>query len=789
MKFSENWLRTFVNPNCSSDELAHTLTMAGVEVENVEPVVATLFEKVVVAEVVNVEKHPGADRLKICQVNVGDHEDKLLQVVCGAPNVQVGIKVPCALVGGQLPGYVIKNAKLRGIESSGMLCSARELGISEAADGLLLLPSTAQIGQDFRDYYALDDKIFTLSLTPNRADCLGVYGVAREVSAVTNTKIASLKVESVSIEIEDQLDIHIAVPQACPLYCGRIMRDIDMDVETPLWMKQRLERSGLRSINAVVDITNYILLETGQPMHAFNLAKLDGSIQIRYAKTDETIQLLNESQIELTSDMLLISDNRKPLALAGIMGGLGSGVGEGTTDIFLECAFFNPDVISGKTFRLGFNSDSAHRFERGVDFAATLSVLERATGLIKSICGGKVGPVTEARYQLPQRLPVEVRADRVQRVLGITLNNQQISEYFVRQQFKFSEKEGVFTVTPPTYRFDLAIEEDFIEELARIHGYDEIPNQLPEARLAMLAAPEARRTSTQIKQMLVLRDYQEVVNYAFVDKVWETDLLQNKTPIALKNPIASHLSVMRSSLMGGLLSNLQFNLNRKQVRVRLFEIGCCFESCSTEHVLQTDRLAGLAYGNVHEEQWGLPLRTVDFYDVKADIDMFYQSQEIDFQAITHPAFHPGKSAQIMIGSRPVGWLGELHPLWQEKYDLPRPVILFELLLESLQPKPLIQVQELSKFPPVRRDIAVIVDNQINVQSILTSLYEKKSAIVTEIALFDIYRGDSVGNNKKSLAFKVMLQDREKTLTDEDADEAISVLLQVLQAKFDAALRN
>ena len=788
MKFSENWLRTFVNPGCTREDLAHRLTMAGIEVEAIEPVAAS-FEQVVVAEVLQIEKHPDADRLAVCQVKTGDHADALLQIVCGAPNVRAGIKVPCALVGAQLPGFTIKKAKLRGVESYGMLCSARELGISEAADGLLELPDTAPIGQDFRDYYALNDHVFTLSLTPNRADCLGVYGVAREISAITHTQLAPFKIVPANTEIEDTLDIHVHVPEACPLYCGRVMRDINLDVETPLWMRQRLERSGLRSINVVVDITNYVLLETGQPMHAFDLAKLDGNVHVRYANVDESIQLLNENQLELEADMLLIADERRPLALAGIMGGLDSGVAKGAVDIFLECAFFNPEVISGKSFRLGFGSDSAYRFERGVDYAATRSMLEYATNLIQSICGGKAGPVTETCYALPQRSPVTVRADRVERVLGIALNNGQIAEYFTRLQFDFSQDEGVFTVIPPSYRFDLAIEEDFIEELARVHGYDEIPAQLPRSGLAMLPASEKMQSQENVKQMLVMRDYQEVVNYAFVDKTWETELIQNETPIALKNPIASHLNVMRSSLIGGLVANLQFNLNRKQDRVRLFELGCCFEKGTAEPYVQIEKLAGLGYGNVYEEQWGVPSRSIDFYDVKSDVEMLYQFQEIDFQPVVHPAFHPGKSAQIMIGGESVGWLGELHPQWQKKYDVPRPVILFELLLDSLLPISLARVKELSKFPPVRRDIAVILDNQIHVQSILSSLYEKKPAIVTKIALFDIYRDNTVGEHKKSLTFKVILQNTEKTLTDEDIDAAISSLLHILEAKFDATLRN
>ncbi|SEM81348.1 phenylalanine--tRNA ligase subunit beta [Nitrosomonas marina] len=788
MKFSENWLRTFVNPSCTSDELAHTLTMAGLEVEAVEPV-AALFDKVVVAEVLSVENHPDANRLNICRVNVGEHAKEPLQIVCGAPDVCAGIKVPCALVGAELPGLVIKSAKLRGVESLGMLCSARELGLNETADGLLKLPDTAPVGQDFRTYYELNDQVLTLSLTPNRADCLGVYGVAREISAITNTQLLSFKIPPVQTEIEDSHDIHIDAPDACPLYCGRIMRDINSGVETPLWMKQRLERSGLRPINTIVDITNYVLLETGQPMHAFDLAKLDGAIHVRYAKKDESIQLLNESQVALTTDMLLIADDRKPLALAGIMGGLDSGVKNETSDIFLECAYFDPDTISGKSFRLGFSSDSSYRFERGVDFAATRNILEYATDLIKSICGGKAGPITEQRGKLPQRLPVLVRTSRVQRVLGIVLEKTQVAEYLSRLQFDYTEQDNEFTVTPPSYRFDLSIEEDFIEEVARIHGYDEIPAQLPKAELRMLSSQESMRVPAQIKQMLVLRDYQEVVNYAFVDKAWETEWMQNQNPIALKNPIANHLNVMRSSLMSGLIANLQFNLNRKQERIRLFELGCCFEKSATEQYLQIEKLAGLAYGNVFPEQWGISARSVDFYDVKSDIEMLYQSQAISFHAVQHPAFHPGKSTQIMMGAKSVGWLGELHPRLQKQHNLSRPVILFELILDSLLPIPLAQIHEIPKYPAVRRDVAVIVDNQMPVQTILSGLYEKMPEIVTEIVLFDVYRGNSVGQHKKSLAFKVLLQDTQKTLTDDEADAALSILLEILKTKFGATLRD
>jgi len=790
MKFSENWLRSFVNPLHSSDELAHVLTMAGIEVESVEPVAAA-FDKVVVAEVLSVEKHPTADRLKVCNVKTGKAAEDLLQIVCGASNVSAGVKVACALTGANFPGYTIKRTKLRGIDSAGMLCSAKELGVSDVADGLLLLPDDAPVGKDFRDYYGLDDRIFTLKLTPNRADCLGVLGVAREVAAITAAELHdSLAINAIPGEITDTLDVRVMASEACPLYCGRIIRGINLDASlTPLWMTQRLERSGIRSINPVVDITNYVLLETGQPMHAFNLEKITGTIQVRFALLHESIELLNGNQVDLNPEMLLIADEHKPLALAGIMGGLGSGVTQGTTDIFLESAFFSPDAISGKSFQLGFTSDSAYRFERGVDFAGTRTALERVTYLIQTICGGQAGPVTEVKHKLPQRSSVNVRLNRIKRILGIEVNKQQVNDYFKRLGFDFSVKEDVFNVKPPSYRFDLAIEEDFIEELARIYGYDHIPTHFPHASMAMLPASETERSSMELKQLLVARDYQEVINYAFVDADWELDFVNNGTPITLKNPIASQMSVMRSTLIGGLISNLQFNLNRKQTRVRLFEMGCCFVRDAGSDCKQVERIAGLSYGDVVFEQWGVPARNVDFYDVKADVEVICRGRSTHFKKFFHPALHPGKSAQICIEDKSIGWLGELHPCWQKKYGLQKNTILFEINLENLGSKALSVAKEISKFPPVRRDIAIIVDNDISVHSLLVCLIAEKSAIVSDISLFDIYRGKGMENTKKSLAFRVLLQDTEKTLTDEEADFAVTSLIEVLKNKFGAILRN
>ncbi|MBS0298478.1 MAG: phenylalanine--tRNA ligase subunit beta [Proteobacteria bacterium] len=787
MKFSENWLRSFVNPPLSSDELAHALTMAGIEVESIEPV-AAVFDKVIVAEVLTVEKHPEADRLKVCSVNTGK-AGETLQIVCGAPNVSAGVRVPCALIGATLPGFTIKKTKLRGMDSSGMLCSAKELGISDAADGLLLLPDDAPVGMDFRSYYGLDDHVFTLKLTPNRADCLGIAGVAREVAAITSTELSSQEKKSIPVETDDTRAVHVVAGEACPLYCGRVIRGINLNELTPLWMTQRLERSGIRSINPVVDITNYVLLETGQPMHAFDLTKIAGTVRVRYAAPGEKIGLLNGNQVDLDSKMLLIADDQKPLALAGIMGGLDSGVTQGTTDIFLESAFFTPDVISGKSFQLGFSSDSAYRFERGVDFAVTKDTLEYATYLLQAICGGKAGPVTEIKHKLPQRPAVNVRVERIKRILGIDVSKPQISDYFKRLQFEFLVSADVFSVTPPSYRFDLAIEEDFIEELARIYGYDRIPVHYPNGGMAMLPASETKYTTMDIKRSLIARDYQEVVNYAFVDSGWELELVNNNRPIALQNPIASHMNVMRSTLIGGLVSNLQFNLNRKQTRVRLFEIGCCFIRDDENDCKQIEKLAGLSYGDAAPEQWGVPARSIDFYDVKADVEALCKGKVIHFKKFSHPALHPGKSAQIVIDDRPIGWLGELHPHWQKKYGLQRSAVLFEMEVGNLMFKTVPIFKEISKFPPVRRDIAIIVDQNTTVHSLLTAMNAEKSAIVSDISLFDIYRGKGMESAKKSLAFRVLLQDTEKTLTDEEADSAVTNLITVLKNKFGATLRN
>jgi phenylalanyl-tRNA synthetase beta chain len=774
MKFSENWLRTWINPALDTEALGHQFTMAGLEVEALEPV-APAFNNVVVAEVLEVVKHPNADRLNVCQVNVGEAQP--LTIVCGAANVAVGIKLPCARIGALLPGdFAIKQAKVRSIESFGMLCSAKELGLAAESEGLWLLPADAPVGSDLRDYLELNDTLLTLKLTPNRSDCLSIAGLAREVAAITGDTLQTVKIAEVPVTSPDVLPVKIAAAEACPLYCGRIVRDVNAAAATPVWMLRRLERSGLRSINAVVDITNYVLLEQGQPLHAFDLAKLSGGVTVRYARDAEKLKLLNEQEIELQPDLLVIADDQRALALAGIMGGAESGVETASRDVFLESAFFMPDEIAGKGRRFSLATDSSHRFERGVDFAATRTALERATQLLLEICGGNAGAISEVRGKLPARNAILLRVSRVARVLGITLDAAQISALMQRLQFACEPQGADFLVTPPSYRFDITIEVDLIEELARLVGYDNIPALPPVAAMQMLPQSELQRPASRLRQLMVARDYQETVSYAFVDAQGERDLCGNTAPVTLQNPIASQMAVMRSSLLGGLMSALRINLARKQARVRLFEVGSCFAA----GFAQQERMAGLCYGSQFAEQWGQAARNVDFYDVKADVEALFAPLSPGFVAALHPALHPGRSAKIMINNQSIGWIGELHPQWVQQYDLPQAPILFEVEMAALLQASVPRAGELSKFPPVRRDLAVVVDEKVAVQSLLAAMQADNAPYVVELALFDVYRGKGVENGKKSLAFRVLLQDTQKTLTDIEIDKTMLRLVAVLQ---------
>jgi len=785
MKFSENWLRTWVNPELSSEALAHALTMAGLEVEALETV-APAFNNVVVAEVLEVVKHPNADRLNVCQVNVGEAQP--LTIVCGAANVAVGAKVPCARIGALLPGdFAIKQAKVRNVESFGMLCSEKELGLAEESQGpstelrtgLWLLPADAPVGKTLREYLELDDKLFTLKLTPNRSDCSGMVGVAREVAALTGSPLKPLEIQIQPVTLSAQLPVQVADAQACPLYCGRLVRGVNAAAATPTWMLRRLERSGLRGISAVVDITNYVMLEMGQPLHAFDAAQLSGGITVRRARNGEELTLLNEQAVKLDEEMLVIADDARVLALAGIMGGQGSGVETATRDVFLESAFFHPDAIAGKARRFGLATDSSFRFERGVDFAATRQALERATQLLLEICGGSAGAISEVCGEVPQRTSIALRRSRVARVLGIALDNTQIATLLKRLQLDFVVKDDDFSVMPPSFRFDLSIEADLIEELARLYGYDNIPAQAPQAALTMLPYSESQRPLARIQQALVARDYQEIVSYAFVEEPVERELCGNEHPVALQNPIASNLAVMRSSLIGGLVGALRFNLNRKQVRVRLFEAGACFAKANGEYV-QSQQLSGLAYGAAQPEQWGAAAKSVDFYDVKADVEALFAPQLLRFVAATHPALHPGRSAQIYCGVQAVGWIGELHPRWQQQYDMAQPAVWFEVELGALTRAAVPHMSEIAKSLPVWRDLAVLVDEAVAAQALLDAMQQAAAPYVAEIALFDVYRGKGLEQGKKSLAFRVLLQDTQKTLTDSEIETSIALLVDMLQ---------
>jgi phenylalanyl-tRNA synthetase beta chain len=783
MQFSENWLRQFVNPAIDSEALSHALTMTGLEVEELTPVAAS-FDKVVVGEIVSAEKHPDADRLQVCRVDVGLAEP--LQIVCGAPNARVGLKAPCALVGTELPGFNIKQAKVRGVESFGMMCSAKELGLSEESSGLLELPADTTAGMNVRQLLDLDDKLFTLKLTPNRSDCLSILGIARDVAALTGASLKLPSIQTIDATSEVQKTVTIKESDACPRYVGRIVQGVNAAAATPVWMVRALERSGLRSISAIVDITNYVLLELGQPMHAFDADRLQGNVQVRFANQQEKLALLNEQTVELDSDMLVIADNNGAIALAGIMGGASTAVSDATQNIFLESAFFSPAVIVGKARRLNFSTDSSYRFERGVDFANTRQALERATALILEICGGKAGPVTEVLNTLPERKSVSLRLSRLTSVLGIDLDAATVAQLFEKLGMQFSHQNGVFEVTPPSYRFDIVIEEDLIEEVARLHGYDNIPATPPHADLNMLPCSETRLNRAILQDTLAAAGYQEIVSYSFVDESWERELLGNAQPIALKNPIASNMSMMRSGLWGGLLDTLVYNLNRKQDRVRLFEVGASY-AATQQGFKETQRISGLAYGDASPEQWAVASREVDFYDIKANVDQLTQCRA-QYVSAQHPALHSGQSARVLLDGKEIGWIGKLHPKWQQHYDLPRGVLLFELDVAPLLQRQVVSYTEVGKFPPLRRDLAVLVDETTTVQALLDTMLETRIPVVNKIALFDVYRGKGIAEGKKSLAFLVLMQDTQKTLTDVEADEVMAKLLDSIVKKHHAELR-
>ena len=809
MQFSENWLRTLVNPQLTSDELSHLLTMAGLEVEETDTV-APPFSNVVVAEVREVARHPDADRLHVCQVDAGT--GTLLNIVCGAPNVRAGLRVPCAMVGAQLPPgadgkpFEIKLGKLRGVESQGMLCSGRELGLSEDHGGLLELPGDAPIGKNFRDYYQLNDLKFTIKLTPNRADCLSVLGVAREVAALTGAPLQMPVFTPVTVDINDVLPVTISAHDLCGRFSGRVIRGLNAKAPTPDWMKQRLERSGQRPISALVDISNYVMLELGRPTHVFDLSKIHGGLEVRWARKGEQLKLLNGNTVELDDWVGVIADQKEVESLAGIMGGDATAVSLETTDIYLEAAFWWPQSIQGRARRYHFSTDAAHRFERGVDYATTVEHIERITQLIIEICGvpGKtqVGPVDDQAVNLPQRKPVRLRVARAAKIIGIALTAAQIADIFTRLGLPFTQQGDVFEVTSPSYRFDIEIEEDLIEEIARVHGFENIPALPPIAANAIRIAPEAERSLFTLRRQLADLDYQEVVNYSFIDQEAELDFAENRAPVRLLNPIASQMSVMRSQLISGLAANVRYNLNRKASRVRVFEIGAVFANdaqvsegpLSVAGIAQSKRIAAMAYGPVAEEQWGQPARVVDFFDLKADLEALFAPATARFETAQHPALHPGRSARVMLGSRFVGLIGELHPRLQQKFELPLAPVVFDIDAQSLQGRHLPTYHEISKFPAVTRDLALLVKQSVSVQSLIDTFNAQRQdhpacRIMQDIVLFDEYRGKGLAEDQKSLAFRITMQDTQSTLQDDSVDAAMSAFIDAVNKKHGAALRK
>jgi phenylalanyl-tRNA synthetase beta chain len=803
MQFSERWLRELVDPPLSTAELTHLLTMSGLEVESCEPV-APPFTGVVVAQVRGIRPHPSADRLQVCEVVAGG--GAVLQIVCGAPNVTVGMKAPLAVIGARLPAaegkaLEIRAATMRGVESQGMLCSERELGLSQDHAGLLVLDSTARVGQDVREALALDDHILLIKLTPNRADCLSVLGVAREVAALTGVPLKPPPIAPVAPASDAVFPVRISDPEGCGRFTGRVIRNVNAAAPTPGWMRQRLERAGQRCISALVDVTNYVMLELGRPLHVYDVDKLSGGIDVRFGRSGERVQLLNEQTVALEPDVLAITDASGPIGLAGIMGGESTKADLDTRHVLLEAAFFYPDAIAGRARRYNFVSDASHRFERGVDFDNNVAGIERATRLILDICGGEAGPVRDTVARLPERKPVRMRVERARKIIGLPVAAEEMSGIFTRLGLAWrAEGHGAaqaLVVTPPSYRFDLEIEEDLIEEVARVYGFERIPAHPPWARAAMRSRPETHRSLHELRGRLAARDYHEVVNFSFVEPVWEEDLAGNSHPMRLMNPIASQLSVMRSGLIGGLVDKVRYNLNRRLDRVRVFEVGRVFlrEPSAPEGpvdvagIRQPTRIGAVAYGPAAEEQWGLPARPADFFDVKGDLESLIWPLQASFEPAPHPALHPGRSARVLLDGTPIGWIGELHPRWQQKYELPAALALFEVDAAPLQTLPLPVYREVSRFPAVTRDVSVVLDERVPVQSILDHIQALGVPGLQAVRLFDVYHGAGIEKGKKSLAFRVLLQDTQKTLTDAEVDLAMQQVRRQLQQKFGAQLRG
>ncbi|MET3714386.1 phenylalanine--tRNA ligase subunit beta [Pseudomonas sp. PvP001] len=792
MKFSEQWLRGWVSPQASRDELVARLSMAGLEVDSVT-LAAGEFSGVVVGEVLATEQHPDADKLRVCQVSDGN---ETFQVVCGAPNVRPGLKIPFAKIGAQLPGdFKIKKAKLRGVESNGMLCSQSELQVGEGNDGLMELPADAPTGEDFRVYLGLDDASIEVDLTPNRGDCLSLAGLAREVGALYAAPVTRPVIAAVAPVNDDVRPVEVLAPAACPRFLGRVVRNVDLSRATPLWMVERLRRSEVRSIDAAVDITNYVMIELGQPMHAYDLAEIDGGIRVRMAEEGEKITLLDGQEVALRSDTLVIADHARLLGIAGVMGGENSGVTAKTRDVFLEAAFFEPISVAGKARSYGLHTDASHRFERGVDSNLAREAMERATALLLDIAGGEPGPIIESvsAEHLPQIAPITLRAERVSQMLGLELGSSEIEALLTGLGLGVEASgEGQWSVEVPSHRFDISLEVDLIEELARLYGYNRLPVRYPQARLAPQASPEARSDLPALRRLLVARGYQEAITYSFIDpKLFEL-FSPGVEPLLLANPISTDMAAMRSSLWPGLVKALQHNLNRQQDRVRLFESGLRFVG-QLDGLKQEPMLAGVVCGSRLPEGWAQGRETVDFFDVKADVEAVLgfagALDAFTFVPGQHPALHPGQTARIERDGQEVGYLGALHPELVKSLGLDRAVFVFELVLAEVSEGRLPKFQELSRFPEVRRDLALLADRDVAASAVMEVIRENAGEWLTDLRLFDVYQGKGIDPHRKSLAVGLTWQHPSRTLNDDEVNTTTQAILTSLEQRLNATLRK
>ncbi|MEX2939812.1 phenylalanine--tRNA ligase subunit beta [Serratia fonticola] len=795
MKFSELWLREWVNPAISSEALSDQITMAGLEVDGVEPV-AGVFNGVVVGHVVECGQHPNADKLRVTKVDVGG--ERLLDIVCGAPNCRAGLKVAVATVGAVLPGdFKIKAAKLRGEPSEGMLCSFSELAISDDHDGIIELPQDAPIGTDIRDYLQLNDSAIEISVTPNRADCLGIIGVARDVAVLNQLPLTEPDMSPVAATIPDTLPIRVEAPQACPRYLGRVVKGINVKAPSPLWMREKLRRAGIRSIDAVVDVTNYVLMELGQPMHAFDLNRIEGGIVVRMAREGETLRLLDGNEAKLQADTLVIADQQKALAMGGIFGGEHSGVNDETQDVLLECAFFSPLSITGRARRHGLHTDASHRYERGVDPALQHKAMERATRLLIDICGGQAGPIIDVSDEstLPKRATIALRREKLDRLIGHVVPSEQVSDILRRLGCQVTEQGDNWLAVAPSWRFDMEIEEDLVEEVARVYGYNNIPDVPVRADLVMTKHRESDLTLKRVKTMLVDHGYQEAITYSFVDPKVQALLHPGEEALILPSPISVEMSAMRLSLWTGLLSAVVYNQNRQQTRVRLFESGLRFvpDTAANLGIRQDVMLAGVIAGHTHDEHWDLARKPVDFYDLKGDLESVLELtgklSEIQFKAESNPALHPGQSAAIYLHGERVGFIGVVHPELERKLDLNGRTVVFELEWNKLASRVVPQAREVSRFPANRRDIAVVVAENVAAEDILAECKKVGANQVVGVNLFDVYRGKGVAEGYKSLAISLVLQDTARTLEEEEIAATVAKCVEALKQRFQASLRD